>query len=200
VRSAFLVPLIDSLRNAIYLISFRGQKIGFDRPFVDAPYVDAGIVWLHVCLAACLCGCMFVWLPIFSECKDSKGKMSMAKKSGGPNKSAAIRDFFQNNPSAMPREAVEALKAQGISVTPAFVSTIKTKLSGGKKRGRGRKKAVAAVTEKGRRGRPAGKSVATRSSSDSIYQHLIIAKQMADKMGGIEKARAALEALAKITG
>lgn len=133
----------------------------------------------------------------------------MAKKSGGANKSEAIREYLNANPNAKPREIVGALKSQGLNVTPAFVSTIKSKSASGAAptRGRGRPKGSTnkTVTTKGRRGRPPGKKAAVATSaarvtSSNPYEDLISAKNLVDKVGGIEKARAALEALAKITG
>jgi hypothetical protein len=41
------------------------------------------------------------------------------------NKAQAIRDFLADHPDASPRNAAEALVAQGIQVTPAFVATVK---------------------------------------------------------------------------
>ena len=50
----------------------------------------------------------------------------MAKKTNGPNKSQAIRDYYAANPEAKPKQVVEALAAQGVDVSAAFVSTIKS--------------------------------------------------------------------------
>ena len=128
----------------------------------------------------------------------------MAKRSEGPNKSAAIREYLDSNPAAKPREIVDALKAQGVEVTPAFVSTIKSKSgsgSGPKKR-RGRPaRAAAATPARTRRttSRPAGRRAAASSDSVSV-DSLIRAKKLAEELGGVEKARAALSALEKITG
>lgn len=44
-----------------------------------------------------------------------------------PNKSAEIRAYAAANPEAKGRAIVEALKARGIEVTPAFVSAILSK-------------------------------------------------------------------------
>lgn len=121
----------------------------------------------------------------------------MAKKSGGPNKSEAIRDYVTANPNAKPREIVDALKAMGLAVSPAFVSTIKSKMGAGTGK-RGRRRATSkSVTVRGRR--PAAPTAA-KAVSSSLLDDLITAKQLADKLGGIDKAKAALEALAKITG
>jgi hypothetical protein len=106
----------------------------------------------------------------------------MARKSGGVNKSLAIRTYKSNHRKAGPKEIVAALKAEGIDVSPAFVSTV---LSNARRKG-------------GKRGRKAAAAPAGRG--DKALASLIQAKKLSDAMGGIDKARAALDALAKILG
>ncbi len=96
------------------------------------------------------------------------------------NKSQAIRNCCEANPDAGPTEVAAALKKQGINVSTAFVSTIK---STSKKKGRGRKKAA-------RGAKPASDKIALSS--------LLAAKKMAEQLGGVEKAQTALAALAKL--
>src|SRR5688572_31370946 len=109
----------------------------------------------------------------------------MARKSAaGPNKSAAIRAYKDSHASAGPKEITEALGKDGVKVTPAFVSTVlsndKRKGRKGRRRGRG-----------GRRGAPRG---------NQALANLLQAKRLAEQMGGIEPARRALNALAKLLG
>ena len=107
----------------------------------------------------------------------------MAKKSGGASKSAAIRNYKTAHQGAGPTEIAAALGKDGMKVTPGFVSTV---LSNDKRRGRkGRRKGAR------RGGRPAG--------GDPL-QVLVDAKKLAERMGGIDKARSALDALARILG
>ena len=116
--------------------------------------------------------------------------MAKKKKSSGPNKSQAIRDYMAENPSATPTDVVNGLGATGITVTTALVSNVKTNMKGKKKkRGRpGRKP--------GRKpGRPAGTAA---KSSDVSFAALMAAKRLTDEMGSVEQAKAALEALAKL--
>jgi protoporphyrinogen oxidase len=87
-------------------------------------------------------------------------------------KSAAIREYLSENPGAMPKAVVEALRAKGLRVTPQMVSTIKGKTSG-------------------RRGRHASNG---KISADSLIQ----AKLMANRLGGIARAQEALAVLAKL--
>lgn len=118
----------------------------------------------------------------------------MAKKSGGPNKSAAIREYVAANPEAKPKEIVDAMKSQGMDVSPAFVSTIKSKSATGgnkkKARGGGRPKAPRAAAS-------ASTARAGGGGELSVNQ-LVKAKKLADELGGVANARAVLEALEKI--
>lgn len=111
----------------------------------------------------------------------------MAKKAAaGPNKSEAIRNYKSSHGSAGPKEISAALNDQGVKVTAGFVSTV---LSNAKRKGR-----------KGRRkgGRPKG-SGAGVGRKDALSK-LVLAKKLSDQLGGVEKARAALDALARILG
>lgn len=109
----------------------------------------------------------------------------MARKSAaGPNKSAAIRNYKESHASAGPKEITEALAKDGIKVSAAFVSTV---LSNDRRKGR-----------KGRKKVAMRRSVGNRSGG--AFANLIQAKKLADQLGGVDKARAALDALAKILG
>ena len=127
------------------------------------------------------------------------------KKSGGPNKSAAIREYVTANPEAKPPEIVGAMKDQGIEVSPAFVSTIKSKTVGksatktGRRAGRPKK----AGRPKGSTKAAVAAAPATRSSTGQgtvSVDQLLKAKKLAGELGGVSQARAALEALEKIVG
>lgn len=103
------------------------------------------------------------------------------RASGGPNKSQAIRDYFAKNRNAKPMEVIEALVKQGIEVSHALVGNVKY--------GRG-KKTVKAKKKTSRVGRPPG--------ADLTAADLLEAKRLADQLGGISKARQALETLEKL--
>ncbi len=132
----------------------------------------------------------------------------MAKRSAGPNKSAAIREYLDANPAAKPREIVDALKSQGVSVSPAFVSTIKSKAGAEgstvtKRRGRPKGSGRKSVTRKQAAGKAVSPAPATRrgATTETItVDGLVAAKKLVDLLGGHAKARAALSALEKITG
>lgn len=110
----------------------------------------------------------------------------MAKKSkSGQNKSQVIREFKAANPSATPMEIAEALNKTGLSVSPQFISTV---LSNARKKG----------GKVGKRGRKPGRPTAKAPVDD--LQHLIQAKKLVDQLGGIDAARAAINALAQLLG
>ena len=140
----------------------------------------------------------------------------MAKRTGGANKSAAIRDYLSGNAAAKPKEIVAHLKSKGLTVTPAFVSTIKSKLlSSGELTADG---TIILPTPTKRRGRPKGalgKKTALRTATPAAtaaaptgikegpavsIEGLVLAKKLADQLGGVANARAVLAALEKITG
>ena len=113
----------------------------------------------------------------------------MAKKAAaGPNKSKAIRDYKSEHKSAGPKDISAALADQGVDVTPGFVSTV---LSNAKRRGK---------KGRGKGGRPAGSTTGAKPGRKDPVSQLRLAKEMSDQFGGIEKARAALDALAQILG
>ena len=119
----------------------------------------------------------------------------MAKKAAaGPSKSEVIRKYKEDHPEAGPTAIAEALTKEGHKVSPAFVSTI---LSNAKKGGK------AAAAPKAKRGRKPGsgkKAAPAAAASSSSLDTLLQAKKLADQMGGIEKAKAALDTLAKLLG
>ena len=94
-----------------------------------------------------------------------------------------IRAYYAANPGAKPKEVSAQLKKKGISVTPAFVSTIR---STSKKRGK-----------IGRPGRPVGSVSKTRNGQVSV-DTLLAAKELVDQMGGISQAKTAINALEKL--
>ena len=108
----------------------------------------------------------------------------MAKKSS-VNKSQAIREYYADNPKAKPMQVAAALKKNGVNVTPAFVSTI---------RSTSKKKKI------GKPGRPAtpkasARGGSSRRSKNVTFDALIKVKSIVREMGGIAEARAALDAL-----
>jgi hypothetical protein len=101
----------------------------------------------------------------------------MAKKAKHGEKSQAIRDYFKHNPKAKAPEVVAALAEKGIKVSTPMVYTLKARNTMGKKR---------------KQARSAGAEISLSIS------RLIAAKKFADQAGGIDQAREALDALAKL--
>ena len=97
----------------------------------------------------------------------------MAKRAN--SKAAKIRAVLAERPDAKAREVVEALAAQKVKVTVAHVYNVK----------------ATSGTTAGTNGKPAAKKA-------SGFESLIQAKKLADAMGGVEKARAAMDVLAKL--
>lgn len=95
---------------------------------------------------------------------------------GGVSKADAIRaKFDQLGYDARPRDVIAALKSEGVKVTSAQVSMLRAKLSTN------------------------GKATKSPASASSVpFEHLVAAKQLADRLGGINRARAALESFAKL--
>ena len=100
----------------------------------------------------------------------------MAKKK--VNKAQLIKDALAATPDASPAEIAKSLKKHGI--TAAYVSNIKS-----------------TAQPKKKRGRPAGKKAGTSSDKVSLGQ-LVKAKKLADALGGVDKAKGLLDAVAKL--
>lgn len=117
----------------------------------------------------------------------------MARKKGSPNKTAAIKEFYQENPNASPSEAAAKLTEKGLEITPQYVSTIKSKLglgsSGNGRRG-GRPARAASAPAAGAAARKGGASIA--------YESLVEAKKFVQSVGDVERARRALDAYASL--
>jgi hypothetical protein len=109
----------------------------------------------------------------------------MAKKTKeGPSKSDSIRAYLAENPKAGPTEIAQALAAKGIEVSIPLVSALKAKAKGG---GRGKK-----------RGATRGGRKTTAGGSKVSLETLLAAKKMAQQLGGVDKAREALDLLEKL--
>jgi hypothetical protein len=98
-----------------------------------------------------------------------RGEEIMAKRR---NKAAKIRAALtEMGTDTAPKDVIAALKAQRVKVTPQQVYMAKTQL---------------------------GKSKGSKRDS-SPYASLLAAKQLVDKLGSVDKAREALDVLAKLT-
>ncbi len=103
------------------------------------------------------------------------------------NKSQTVLAYMADNPEAKPKEVSEALAAKGIKVTAGAVSTIKFNAA---------KKGTAPAAKVGR---PAKSAKVSGKGSSSLDQ-LLAAKDLVDKVGGVDEAKRLLDALAKLRG
>ena len=134
--------------------------------------------------------------------KATKSKSEVSSKPK-VNKSQVIRDYYKRKPNAKPLEIVTALGKQGITVTAQQVST--TRMNAIKQGlleipGSGVKPVQA---PKKRRGRPKGSTNKTKASPSKqpttfSVEDLLQAKTLIEKMGGMENAKQAINALDKI--
>ncbi len=113
------------------------------------------------------------------------------------SKSGAIRAYLKRKPEAGPTAIVAALKKKGISISPAHVSNVKARLrTSGGANGEAHVANSNGATANGRGGarrgrRPAPQDVVSLGS-------LLEAREFASRVGGVEKASALLDALAKL--
>jgi len=102
------------------------------------------------------------------------------------NRSQAIRDYLAKNAGASVGEIKEALAKKGIDASDSLISAVKYK----KARRKGR--------SKGKRGRRAGPRAA--SVAGVSVETLVAAKQLVDRVGGVEAAVQAIGVLRKLQG
>ena len=107
------------------------------------------------------------------------------KKSGGVNKSKAIKEALAAKPEASSKEIADALTSQGIPVTPTYVANVKSTMNRKPGRPKGKRKGT-------------GGAGAKAASDNVSLASLVQAKKLAAQLGGVEKARELLAALAKL--
>ena len=100
------------------------------------------------------------------------------------NKSEEIRNAFKKmGYNSAPKDIISSLAARRIKVSPALVSNVRAAMT---------RKGMAPIrVGKSRRGRP------PRVQSDTVsVSHLLAAKQLVERTGGVEQAKRTLDALA----
>lgn len=111
----------------------------------------------------------------------------MAKKKAvkkTTNKSQAIRDFASAHPSAKPREIAEGLKKSGLEVKAQFISNVLSKA-----------KQATPKNTKVSKVRRASKP----SSGNLSVESLLTMKKAIDQVGGLDEAKAAIDAIDKLS-
>ena len=107
----------------------------------------------------------------------------MAKrKRGGVNVSQLVRDYKSQHKRSKPKDIAEALSAGGTKISPQYVSTVLSNWR--RKKGRKAKRAPAS----------------SNNGSGLDVAQLVKAKALVEKLGGIDQAKKAVDALAKILG
>jgi len=119
--------------------------------------------------------------------------MGKKKAAEGPNKSELIRAYKAENPNAKPKEIVEALGKQGITVTPQTVSTV---LTNAKKKG----DAVGNGGKQGkRRGRKPNATANVAADLGNALEAVIAAGRLLRAAGSAEQAKAIIDRLGQET-
>ena len=108
-----------------------------------------------------------------------KAAKSAAPAAASVNKSQAIREALAANPGKMPKEITEILASQGVKVSPAFVSIIKSEAKG---------KATSKWVVVSRRGRV----------SDSSATPISAAFEFVRAAGGLSQAKNFLQTVEQI--
>lgn len=134
-----------------------------------------------------------------SASKKSAKKSRRAKKLGNRgassngvaargSKAAAIRSAAQSlGKTVRPRDVIAQLKEQGVTVTSAQVSTV-LKSMGMRRKRRGRKGQASVGARK-----------ASAGSTQISIDNLIAAKKLVEQLGGVEQAKTAISALARLS-
>lgn len=104
----------------------------------------------------------------------------MAKKEKKVNRSQAIRDILAKDPAAMPKAIQTALAKTGIKVSASLVNAIKYGKS-----------------KPGNRGRKTG-SRPKSAAGETSFDALLGAKELADKLGSVQRAQQALGMLERL--
>ena len=107
------------------------------------------------------------------------------KRGADVNKAELIREILNSESGVRNRDVIATLKLRNVEVSPAQVSNVRKSLAN-----RGGLQLV------GRGGRLAA---AARAGTDTVsLSALVAAKKLADSLGGLERARLALDALAQL--
>ncbi len=92
------------------------------------------------------------------------------------NKTQVVTDALAKDPDASPKELAAKLTKQGIKMSAGYVSTIKS-------------------AQKKKKGAKAN----SRNLDEKVSLHALVeAKEMVERLGGIEKARAVIETLSQL--
>jgi hypothetical protein len=118
-------------------------------------------------------------------------KKAKSSASANGSRSANVRRHLEEKPDAPAADIVQAMEKQGMPISATLVYNIKREMGLSKPRKRGRRRKAAAAAQGGGKKARAGDNVSLSA--------LLKAKRMAEGMGGIERAKNALDALSKLS-
>ena len=116
------------------------------------------------------------------------------KKSQGPSKSQAVRDYLTGNPSATASVVIPELAQRGINVSVALVSQVKKRMKQAGQLDGQNLEGQKAATKKSAAKKAAPKKSAKTLTADDLVE----AKKLVDELGGMDQARQALEYLEEL--
>jgi hypothetical protein len=119
-------------------------------------------------------------------------KKAKSSASANGSRSANVRRHLEEKPDAPAADIVQAMEKQGMPISATLVYNIKREMGLSKPRKRGRRRKAAAAAA------PGGGTKA-RAGDNVSLSALLKAKRMAEGMGGIERAKNALDALSKLS-
>lgn len=116
------------------------------------------------------------------------------------NKTEMIRAELAKDPNGSPKAIAEKLKEYGVNAQ--YVSTVKNKMktSPAGKSPAGKSRAVKSAAPSSPRPKVGGRRAGSVASSDKVsLSDLYKAKNLADELGGVDKAKELLNAVAKLS-
>ena len=110
------------------------------------------------------------------------------------SKTAVIIAALQAHPDKMPKELAELLQAEGWDINAQRISVVKSRMKDqNKQKARRKPKTKTASVEA-----PTAVAPAAKADEAISFDSLKKAKQMAEQLGGIQQAKAAIAALAEL--
>ncbi len=110
------------------------------------------------------------------------------------SKTAVIIAALQAHPDKMPKELAELLQAEGWDINAQRISVVKSKLKDRNKRKTRRKPTTKTAPVEAQ----AAAATVVKTDDAISFDSLKKAKQMAEQLGGIKQAKAAIAALAEL--
>ncbi|HVX11942.1 MAG TPA: hypothetical protein VHC22_12230 [Pirellulales bacterium] len=118
----------------------------------------------------------------------------MPRTSAEPNKSEIIRKYLARSPRSTGQEIVRAIKRDaGVDVTPGLVSQVKHQAA------KASRPSATPAQASGKMRTPVRRSPRAETGTSTLtLESLMAAKKLVHQLGGIEAAKSAVDALAKL--